>query len=42
MKNDIDNLVQGGKRVYEAAFITLACALGAGIVTLIAIIISHI
>jgi len=42
MKNDIDNLVQGGKRVYEAALITLACTLGAAIVTLIAIIISHI
>ena len=42
MKNDIDNLVQGGKRVYEAAFITLACAFGAGIVTLIAILISYI
>lgn len=42
MKNDIDNLVQGGKRVYEAALITLACALGGAIVTLIAILISHI
>ena len=42
MKNDIDNLVQGGKRVYDAALITLACAIGAGIVTIVAIIISHI
>lgn len=42
MKNEIDNLVQGGKRVYEAALITLACALGASIVILLAILISHI
>jgi len=42
MKNDIDNLVQGGKRVYDAALITLACAFGAGIVTIVAIIISTI
>ena len=42
MKNDIDNLVQGGKRVYEAALITLACVFGAAIATLIAILISHI
>ena len=42
MKNDIDNLVQGGKRVYEAALITLACALGAAIVTLLLILSSNI
>jgi len=33
--NDIENLVKGGKRVYDASLILLACALGVAIITLI-------
>lgn len=43
MKNkDIENLVKGGERVIESALAVLACALGAGIVILIAILLSAI
>lgn len=42
MKTDIDKLVHGGKRVYEAALITLTCAFGASILTIIAILLSAI
>lgn len=39
---DLDNLVQGGERVYQSALAVLACAFGAGIVILIAILLSAI
>ena len=42
MKNEIDNLVKGGERIYESALAVLACALGASIITILAILIAQI
>jgi hypothetical protein len=42
MKNDIDNLVKGGERIYESALAVLCCALGASITAIIATLITKI
>ena len=37
-KEDIENLVKGGERIYESALAVLACTLGAGIISILAIL----
>lgn len=39
---DLDNLINGGRSVYESALSVFICSVGAGIATLLAILLSAI
>jgi hypothetical protein len=40
--NEIEKLINGGRRVYESALIVFACSLGAGIALILVILLSAI